>query len=115
MWKKIRPLFFGVIIFSSVVVLLLWHGQRANNEHFKKFNESDIKGILTESRGSSMGVGITIGYVYKYVFSPNDNWKYKMTADIGDSVIKPAFAHELIIKKKDSVYYFRFREYAEEK
>ncbi|SFW74352.1 hypothetical protein [Chitinophaga sancti] len=114
-WKNFKGVFLFFIILFAMITTMKTYGGWINQRHFKKFNESNIRGTLSYVRGSGTGTGIDIGYVYKYVFLPDAHLWFERTAEIGDSVIKPAFSDTLILKKGNKIYPFTFRKYPNDK
>jgi hypothetical protein len=115
LWKTYKGVLFLFIFLMVGIPLIMYDGQCTNRRHFKKFNESNIQGIITEMRSTSMGESITIDYLFEYTFLTKEFVRYNKTAAIGDSVIKPAFSRILILKKGDKLYQFTFKDLTPEK
>lgn len=112
MWKSMRSLLYLFLAGLAGGILILSYGRWVNNTHFKQFNESNIQGALTAFRSTSTGVAIYINDNRKYIFLPDESNHFQNTAAIGDSIIKPAFSHLLMLKKKDTIYQFSFKKFA---
>lgn len=110
MWSNIQVPLYIVTFLVVMIPLMMWEARRVSSNHFKKFNESNIQGTLTEVGASSTGQSMTIDYIFKYVFITKEFVRFQEVAAVGDSIIKPPFSKTLIVKKGDKTYKFTFEE-----
>lgn len=112
-----KPLIF-VCVLSLFISWSIWatrYFDKKAIEDFHLFNESSIKGVLTDISGSSTGVHITVNDS-SFTFWPLETMirgerKFYQWAAPGDSIVKLAYSDTLFLHKNDRTYHYLFRKY----
>lgn len=111
--RAIVGLTVGVLILVGAY-LIIDSNKVTNQKDFKKFNESDISGIIKKINASSSGTHMYLSEGTRYDFTPTlsfDEYNYVFVdiAETGDSVIKQPFSPKITLKKVSGKEYdFRF-------
>ncbi|AWH86752.1 hypothetical protein HYN59_17275 [Flavobacterium album] len=109
-------LIIGLVIFSIFNQI---DARKHGWEDFKKFNTTNINGIITEVKVFSKGSFFSLENGSEYIFNPyvdkNDNNNndedysiFQYFAKKGDSIAKPAKSDRLYLFKNGKRYVYRF-------
>ncbi|WP_115375059.1 hypothetical protein [Adhaeribacter pallidiroseus] len=114
MTTKKKYIFIGIIFFLTYAVIAqLWGTEKGIND-FSKFNKAEIKGKIEKKvYASASGTRINIKE-QEYIFHPitnkeNRNKIFSYIAEVGDSILKPAYSDTLILIKKGRLLKYAFR------
>lgn len=116
MKKNIRIVIFILFGFVMLFFVQRW-GNNRDRRFYNEFDSANINGLLMYSEsGYYMRVFKTENINFKYVFDPhlsvNKKALFSKVAKKGDSIIKPANADTLVLKKNDNtIFLFTFRKY----
>ncbi len=92
------------------------YGENREEELFTRFDTTDINGVLEYVKVGYHGSVFKIeGIENEFVFYPytgklNNNKIFYNVAEKGDVIIKKAHSDILRLKKKDTIYQYKFRE-----
>ncbi len=109
---------YSVIIIFVVVFIYLFiaqnYGENREEEFFTRFDTTDINGVLEYAKVGYHGSVFKIEEIdnefvfYPYIGELNNKIFYNV-AEKGDVIIKKAHSDILRLKKKDTIYQYKFR------
>ncbi len=102
-----------LLLLLLAVVLFIIYNRHLTKRFYEEdllFYESSFKGYLIDFSSSSGGIFITLDDNKEYNFVGTVKEKFPYIAKEGDSIIKPAYADTIVLKKPSGeVYKFTFR------
>lgn len=121
MKKEYNPLKYILLVILLASVTFYIMGSRKTTyakrlaQEYTTLNKAHIKGVV-EKTGVALGIYFfkVTNNSHKFIINPdvNENGQYFITfVDEGDSIIKPAYSQQLIVKKKNSIVYYNFEKY----